>query len=103
MFGSDEHVFRLANQPRVHLTYQTAFVDDAGKLELRDDVYGFDGRIDDILHGRQPRTAAAAPSPPSKRDARTTRTIRSEPTRSCCAGSSGRKPIILLPSTRCAS
>jgi hypothetical protein len=59
MFGSDDHVFRLANQPRVHLTYQTAFVDDAGKLELRDDVYGFDGRIEDILHGRQPRTAAA--------------------------------------------
>jgi murein L,D-transpeptidase YcbB/YkuD len=70
MFGSDEHVFRLANQPRVHLTYQTAFVDSAGKLQLRDDIYGLDGRTDDILHGRPPRTAAAAPPPAPKRNAR---------------------------------
>ena len=28
----------------VNLTYQTAFVDDAGKLEFRDDVYGRDKR-----------------------------------------------------------
>ena len=31
----------------VHLTYQTAFVDDAGKLQLREDIYGFDERIQD--------------------------------------------------------
>jgi murein L,D-transpeptidase YcbB/YkuD len=78
MFGSDEHVFKLADRPMVHLTYQTAFVDDAGKLQLRDDVYGFDGRIDDILHGRQPRIAAAAPPPTPKRDIRTIRNIRTE-------------------------
>ena len=28
----------------VHLTYQTAFVDDAGKLQIRDDIYGRDAR-----------------------------------------------------------
>ena len=28
----------------VHLTYQTAFVDDAGKLQFRHDVYGLDSR-----------------------------------------------------------
>jgi hypothetical protein len=28
----------------VHLTYQTAFVDNAGKLEMRRDIYGLDGR-----------------------------------------------------------
>ena len=27
------------------LTYQTAFVDDAGKLVIREDIYGFDARI----------------------------------------------------------
>ena len=28
----------------MHLTYQTAFVDNAGKLEMRRDIYGLDGR-----------------------------------------------------------
>jgi L,D-transpeptidase YcbB len=28
----------------VHITYQSAFVDDAGKLQLRRDVYGVDSR-----------------------------------------------------------
>jgi len=80
MFGRDERVFRLAEKPQVHLTYQTAFMDDAGKLQLRDDIYGFDGRIDDILHGRQPRVAAVAPPPASKRNTRTIRNIRTEAT-----------------------
>ena len=43
MFGHDEHTYKLVNRPMVHLTYQTAFVDDGGKLVLRDDIYGFDG------------------------------------------------------------
>jgi murein L,D-transpeptidase YcbB/YkuD len=64
MFGSDEHVFKLADKPQVLLTYQTAFVDDAGKLQLRDDVYGFDGRIIDIMHGREPRAAVTGPQAP---------------------------------------
>jgi murein L,D-transpeptidase YcbB/YkuD len=29
----------------VHLTYQTAFVDDNGKLQFRDDVYGLDKKL----------------------------------------------------------
>jgi L,D-transpeptidase YcbB len=70
MFGSEEHVFKLTDQPRVHLTYQTAFVDDAGKLQLRDDIYGFDGRMSDILNGREPRAAATAPPPIPQRDGR---------------------------------
>ena len=32
MFGQDERTFKLTSRPMVHLTYQTAFVDDAGKL-----------------------------------------------------------------------
>ena len=42
MFGQDERTFKLVNRPMVHLTYQTAYVDDGGKLVLRDDIYGFD-------------------------------------------------------------
>ena len=28
----------------MHLTYQSAFVDDAGKLQIRRDIYGLDSR-----------------------------------------------------------
>ncbi len=68
MFGSEEHVFKLSDRPKVHLTYQTAFVDDAGKLHLRDDVYGFDARTIDIMHGRAPRSADKASAAAPKRD-----------------------------------
>jgi len=45
LFGNVERDFSLAPaQVQVHLTYQTAFVDDAGKLQIRPDVYGLDGR-----------------------------------------------------------
>lgn len=45
MYGSVERDIQL--QPMqiwVHLTYQTAFVDNAGKLQIRRDVYNLDGR-----------------------------------------------------------
>jgi hypothetical protein len=45
MFGKVEQDIQL--QPAqiwVHLTYQTAFVNDDGKLEMRRDVYNLDSR-----------------------------------------------------------
>ena len=45
MFGKVEQDIQL--QPAqiwVHLTYQTAFVDAAGKLQIRNDVYNLDSR-----------------------------------------------------------
>jgi murein L,D-transpeptidase YcbB/YkuD len=44
MFGGAEQDFQLPTPIPVHLTYQTAFVDDAGKLQIRRDVYGLDSR-----------------------------------------------------------
>ena len=41
----------------VNLTYQTAFVDDAGKLEFRDDVYGRDKALLAILKGDDMKVA----------------------------------------------
>ena len=46
MFGSNEQELQIQPVPIwVHLTYQTAFVDDAGKLQLRRDIYGLDARL----------------------------------------------------------
>jgi murein L,D-transpeptidase YcbB/YkuD len=68
LFGRNEKVFTFTQRPMVHLTYQTAFVDDAGKLQLRDDIYGFDARIHAIMHSRERRVADIAPPPDPKRD-----------------------------------
>jgi hypothetical protein len=45
MFGSAEQDIQLPpTQIWVHLTYQTAFVDNAGKLQIRPDLYNLDSR-----------------------------------------------------------
>src|SRR5205814_628229 len=44
MFGGEEKQIDFAHHIPVHITYQTAFVDDAGKLQFRDDVYGLDSK-----------------------------------------------------------
>jgi hypothetical protein len=67
MVGADEKTFNLAKQPMVHLTYQTAFVDETGALKLDQDVYGLDARIHQILHGDERRVADSAPPPSEQR------------------------------------
>jgi L,D-transpeptidase YcbB len=49
----------------VHLTYQTAFVDDGGKLEFREDMYGRDRALIAILKGDERRVAESAVDRPS--------------------------------------
>jgi hypothetical protein len=49
----------------VHLTYQTAFVDDEGKLEFREDMYGRDRALIAILKGDERRVAESAVDRPS--------------------------------------
>jgi L,D-transpeptidase YcbB len=41
----------------VHLTYQTAFVDDDGRLEFREDMYGRDQVLIAILRGEERKIA----------------------------------------------
>jgi murein L,D-transpeptidase YcbB/YkuD len=57
MFGSEERNIQFHTPIPVHLTYQTAFVDDAGKLQIRDDVYGRDSRVIAALKGDERRIA----------------------------------------------
>jgi L,D-transpeptidase YcbB len=45
MFGHDEQDIQFPAPIPVHLTYQTAYVEDDGQLVIRSDVYGLDGRV----------------------------------------------------------
>jgi L,D-transpeptidase YcbB len=49
MYGSDERTINFKRPIPVYVTYQTAFVDDAGKLQTRADVYGHDKAITRVL------------------------------------------------------
>jgi murein L,D-transpeptidase YcbB/YkuD len=60
MFGSAEVDIQFPNFIPVNLTYQTAFVDDAGKLQIRDDVYGRDRALIAILKGSDRKMADIA-------------------------------------------
>ena len=68
LVGQDEKIFKMVNRPMVHLTYQTAFIDDGGKLVLRDDIYGFDQRINAILRSDERKIADVAPPQDPKRE-----------------------------------
>jgi murein L,D-transpeptidase YcbB/YkuD len=68
MFGHEEKTFTLQTQPRVHLTYQTAYVDDSGRLIQREDLYGFDARIHAILNSDERKVAEVAPPQDKQRD-----------------------------------
>jgi murein L,D-transpeptidase YcbB/YkuD len=57
MFGSNEININFPKPIPVHLTYQTAFVDESGKLVFRDDVYGRDARMIQILKGSERKVA----------------------------------------------
>ena len=58
MFGGNEINIDFPKPIPVHLTYQTAFVDQSGKLQLRDDVYGRDARMIAILRSNSERKVA---------------------------------------------
>jgi L,D-transpeptidase YcbB len=49
MYGHSEIDIKFPTPIPVNITYQTAFVDDAGKLQLRKDVYGRDAAMLSIL------------------------------------------------------
>jgi hypothetical protein len=57
MIGGGEQDISFQNLIPVHLTYQTAFVDESGKLNIREDVYGRDARVIAALKGDERRFA----------------------------------------------
>ena len=60
MFGGSEVNLNFPKFLPVHLTYQTAFVDDAGKLRILEDVYGRDKRMMDQLKSSERKVADLA-------------------------------------------
>ena len=73
MFGSSEQNISFPQHIPVHITYQTAYVDDAGKLVILDDVYGRDARMIAILKGDERRVAEI---PVERRETTITHPIR---------------------------
>jgi murein L,D-transpeptidase YcbB/YkuD len=66
MYGSSEIDLKFPTPIPVNITYQTAFVDDAGKLQLRKDVYGRDAEMLSMLRnakGRDLETVVAHSQP----------------------------------------
>ncbi len=61
MFGSNEININFPKPIPVHLTYQTAFVNQDGKLQFRDDIYGRDARMIAILKNARERRIADIP------------------------------------------
>ncbi len=45
LIGKGERMIRLAEPLPIHLTYFTLFVDEHGRLQRRDDIYGHDGKV----------------------------------------------------------
>jgi L,D-transpeptidase YcbB len=60
MFGGSEVNINFPTGIPDHLTYQTAFVDDAGALQIRDDVYGRDTKLISIMKGSERKVADLA-------------------------------------------
>ncbi|MBI3705311.1 MAG: L,D-transpeptidase family protein [Rhizobiales bacterium] len=60
MYGGEERTINLKRPIPVHVTYQTAVVDDAGHLKTRDDIYGLDAAILKLMRGNE-RAVADVP------------------------------------------
>ena len=51
LYGGDERSINLNKPIPVYITYQTAFVDDARRLQIRPDIYNWDKDIASLLRG----------------------------------------------------
>jgi L,D-transpeptidase YcbB len=49
LVGDKERTLFLPHPLAIHIEYFTAFVDDAGGLQMREDIYGFERRVERAL------------------------------------------------------
>jgi L,D-transpeptidase YcbB len=64
LYGPAEHNIQFPTPIPVHITYQTAFVDDAGELQVRPDIYGIDTKTRNLI-----RSERSAVEPANERPA----------------------------------
>jgi murein L,D-transpeptidase YcbB/YkuD len=83
LFGRDEQDIQFPAPIPVHLSYQTAFVDDEGQLIIRPDIYGLDGRVLALIKTERGMIDVAS----KERDRETTQS----------ATASARRPVRQLP------
>jgi murein L,D-transpeptidase YcbB/YkuD len=67
MFGPSEQDIQFPHPIPVHLTYQTAFVDDDGQLVIRQDVYGLDARVLSAIRTERSVVEVASKEQPRER------------------------------------
>ena len=65
LYGDKETHIKIKAPIQVHLTYQTAFVDEAHELQQRADIYGWDNDLLTLLRGGELVVAKAPPKPTS--------------------------------------
>ena len=53
MYGTTEQNINFPTPIPVHITYQTAFVDDAGELQVRPDIYGIDTKTRNLIRSER--------------------------------------------------
>ena len=53
LYGPAEHNINFPTPIPVHITYQTAFVDDAGKLQVRPDIYNIDTKTRNLIRSER--------------------------------------------------
>jgi hypothetical protein len=53
MYGNSEQNINFPTPIPVHITYQTAFVDDAGALQVRPDIYGIDTKTRNLIRSER--------------------------------------------------
>jgi murein L,D-transpeptidase YcbB/YkuD len=51
LYGDSEQIIPFQHLIPVHVTYQTAFTDDSGQLQIRPDIYGYDRDMIALLRG----------------------------------------------------
>jgi L,D-transpeptidase YcbB len=76
MYGPAEHDIRFPTPIPVHITYQTAFVDDAGELQVRPDIYNIDAKTKNLIKNER---GVVEPAEERTRPAATTMVNRARP------------------------
>ncbi len=89
MFGNAEVDIQFPTFIPVNLTYQTAFVDDDGKLQIRRDIYGYDSRMQSAIKSERGMVEMAQERPKDSGSSGSTKRVQTNnlPPRQAAGGS----------------